>query len=404
MARRWMMAALALGLLLRPALAAEDQPAARIGIGKPVQQAQALVKQKKYADALQRLKEADAVSNKSPYETYVIEETRAAATLGEADYAGAIKALEAVVATHFLPPAEAVKRVQTIVQLDYQLKDYPKTVDAAERYYKEGGNDPEPRRLMAQAYFLENDFADAAKTIRDLLAASARAGGAPDETLLLTLANSDLKLKDQDGYVDTLERLAASHPKRDYWVDLCRAVAQKPGFATRLQLDLDRIEVAVGAMTAPEQFVEAAELALEAGFPGDAGMFLAKGNEAGVLGSGSGAERQKRLAGMAKQQSDDDVKGLAQQQKEAEAGKTGVAVEKLGEAYASYGRYPEAIAALEQSLAKGGLDHPDDARLHLGMAYLHAGEVAKATAILQPIKDGDGTADLARLWLIAGSK
>jgi hypothetical protein len=399
MARRWVMAAFALGLLLRPAAAA-DQPAARAEVGKPVQQAQALIKQKKYAEALQRLAEADKVASKSPYETYVIEETRAAATLGEADYAGAVKALEAVLATHFLPPAEAEKRTLSIVELDYQLKDYPKTVEAAQRYYKDGGADPEPRRLMAQSYYLENDFADAAKTIRAMLAGS----GAPDENLLLSLANAELKLKNQEGYVDALERLAASHPKRDYWVDLCRAVSQKPGFSPRLRLDLDRIEAAVGAMTAPDQYVEAAELALEAGFPGDAAMFLAKGHEAGILGTGAGADRQKRLAGMAKQQSDDDQKGLAQQKQEAAAAKTGVALQKLGEAYLSYGRYPEAIAALEQSLAKDGLDHPDDARLHLGLAYLLGGQVPKADATLQSIKGADGTADLARLWLIAGSK
>ncbi|HUB95961.1 MAG TPA: tetratricopeptide repeat protein [Stellaceae bacterium] len=399
MARRVWMMVVALGLLLRPALAAENQPAARAEIGKPVQQAQALIRQRKYAEALQELKRADAVGNKSPYETYVIEESRAAAMAGAADYPGAIKALEAVLATHFLPPADALKRLETIVRLDYQIKDYPKTVDAAARYYKDGGADPEPRQLMAQSYYLDKDYADAAKTLRDLLAK-----GPPDETLLLTLANSELQLKDEAGYVDALERLVEAHPKRDYWVDLCRAVAQKPGFAPRLTLDLDRIEVAAGAMTASDQYVEAAELALEDGFPGDAATFLAKGNEAGILGTGAGADRQKRLAGMAKTQSDTDQKGLAQQQKEAQGAKTGIAEEKLGEAYLSYGRYPEAIAALEGSLAKGGLDHPDDARLHLGIAYLRGGQSQKAQATLDPIKGTDGDADLARLWLITGNK
>ncbi len=239
----------------------------------------------------------------------------------------------------------------------------------------------------------------------DLLGAVGQ--GAPDETLLLTLVNCELKLKDRGGYVDALERLVASHPKHDYWADLSRAMEQKPGFAPRLRLDLDRLEVAVGAMTAPDQYVEAAVLALAAGFPGDAGAFLAKGYEAGEFSAPAarGADRQKRLADHGEKQSDDDAKGLAQQKAEASASKSGVASEKLGEANASYGRFPDAIAALEQSLAKGGLDHPDDARLHLGVVYLRAGDMQKAARDARsPIKGTDGTADLARLWLIADGK
>ena len=79
-----------------PRALADEAPAARAEVGKPVQDAQALVRQKKYAEALERLKAADAVPDKSPYETYVIEETRAAATVAEGDYAVAIGALEAV--------------------------------------------------------------------------------------------------------------------------------------------------------------------------------------------------------------------------------------------------------------------------------------------------------------------
>ncbi len=61
-----------------PRAVADEAPTARVEVGKPVQDAQALVRQKKFAEALERLKAADAVPDKSPYETYVIAETRAA--------------------------------------------------------------------------------------------------------------------------------------------------------------------------------------------------------------------------------------------------------------------------------------------------------------------------------------
>ena len=398
--RHALIAVLLVALGATAASAADEEHAAREQVGKPVQQAQQLLRQQKFADALARLNAAEAVPDKSPYETYIIAETRAVALIDSGDDAGAVKALEAVLATRILPQAEAAKRRLSIVQLDYRLKDYPKTVADAQRFYAEGGSDPEPRRLMAQSYYLENDFPHAARVIRQVLADETHVGKPADEALLLSLASSEFKLKSQDGYIDALEQLVASHPKHDYWVDLCRAVRQKPGFAPRLRLDLDRFEIAAGAMDTPEQYVEAAERALERGFPGDAKTFLDKGYAAGVLGKGAAAERQKRLADTAKRLSETDQPALPAQAKDADASANGIALEKLGEAYASYGKYDEAITALTGALKKGGLPDPEDARLHIGVAYIGAGRKSDAEATLTRASGADGTKDLARLWLI----
>jgi hypothetical protein len=385
-----------------PGAAAQGTQAAREQVGKPVQAAEQLLKQKKLKEALAKLREADAVPNKSPYEIYVIEATRAAVDLDAADDPAAIKALEAALSTGILPPAEAVQRVATMAQLAYRIKDYPAVVTYAERYYNEGGGDPAPRLLMAQAYYLRDDFADAAKTSRLVLQDAEKAGKPPSETVLQMLASSEFKQGNEAGYRAALTRLVAAYPKRQYWIDLLAAVQRKPGFAGgRLALDLDRLRAATGAMDRPDQYMEAAQLALQAGLPGDAKAFLDKGYAAGILGKGAEAERQKRLAEMARSQSVEDVKGLAELPKEAEGAATGLPWVRLGEAYAGYGRYDEAISALQKGIAKGGLDYPDDARLHLGIAYINAKRAEKAKATLSAVRAADGAQDLAQLWLIA---
>ena len=53
---------------------------------------------------------------------------------------------------------------------------------------------------------------------------------------------------------------------------------------------------------------------------------------------------------------------------------------------------------MQQGIAKGGLKRPEDAKLHLGIAQLVAGDNAKAQATLRTVGGSDGTADLARLW------
>ena len=384
---------------IAPAQAAQ---AAREQVGKPVQAAEQLLKQKKLKEALAKLQEADGVPDKSPYEVYVIEATRAAVTLEGGDYPATIKALDAALATHVLAPAEAVQRVATLAQLAYRIKDYPAVVSYAERYYQEGGTDAAPRLFMAQAYYLRDDFADAARTSRLVVEDAAKAAKPPSETVLQMLASSEYKQRNDAGYMDALKQLVAAYPKRQYWVDLLAAVQRKPGFAGgRLALDLDRLMAATGAMDRPDQYMEAAQLALQAGLPGDAKAFLDKGYAAGVLGKGAEAERQQRLAQMASRQSAEDIKGLAELAQEAETAATGLQWVRLGEAYASYGRYDEATSALQKGIGKGGLKYPDDARLHLGIAYLEAKRPEKAKATLSALRGADGTQDLAQLWLIA---
>jgi tetratricopeptide (TPR) repeat protein len=394
--------AVALGLGAAPALA-QDQ-AARASVGKPVQEAQALLRQHKTKEALAKLAAADRVPDKTKYEKYVIEETRANADIAAGDDPGAIAALEAVLATGILSKTESLQRTLTLVQLAYRTKDYAKTVAFAERYYQDGGGDAAPRLLEAQAYYLQNDFANAEKSLRGVAEADDRAGRKPTEDMLLMLAGSAFKQNDQAGYVGALERLVTLYPKQDYWVQLTGAVGRDPRFAGRLRLDLDRLMVAVGAMTAPEQYVTAAERALEAGFPGDAKAFLAKGTAAGILGTGPQAERQKRLADMAGGQAMSDLAALAQRQREADAAATGMPLEQLGEAYASYGKYDDATAALAKAIAKGGLKFPDDAKLHLGIADLRASRPADAKPLLAGITGDDGTRMLAQLWTIEGGR
>jgi tetratricopeptide (TPR) repeat protein len=386
--------------LARPAGAAGENPTARPQIGQPVQAAEQLLKQKKYREALEKLRAADAVPDKTAYERYIIEGTRAAIDLNSGDGAAAIKALEAVLATGILSPQDALTRLQALAQLNYRIKDYAQVIADAARYYKAGGTDPALRLLVAQAYYLQSDFANAAKTLRVVLAAEEKAGKRPDENLLLMLLNSDFRQKDEADRVAVLKLLVATYPKKEYWTDLLTATAKAPGFSSRLTLDLDRLKAATGVLATADDFMEAAQLALLAGLPGDAKALLDKGFAAGVLGRGSGVDRQKRLAEMTNRQASEDSKSLGTMVPEADASGNGLAWEKLGEAYASYEQYDKAIAAYQRGTAKGGLKYPEDASLHLGIAYLMAGQKPKAKETLAAVGGSDGTRDLAQLWLL----
>ena len=403
----WRRAALAIALLLAaafaaaPAGAAEPQGVARASVGTPVAAAQLLMKQKKYRQAAARLRQAEAVHGKTAYETYVVEETRAALALDTGDDKAAETALDAVLATGILPPAEARKRLATLTEIASRAKDYKAVLAYARRYEEAGGSDREPPLLSGEAAYQTGDFAAASRILRGVVATDAKAGRPTPEDTLLLLAGSAYRSRDTAGYVDALTLLVAAYPKKSYWSDVLAAVPHLPGFADRLTLDLDRLRIATGVMEQPADYMAAAELALQEGLPGEAERMLAEGAAGGVFGQGPAAERATRLAAMARREAQQDLAALPGQAREATADPRGETWARLGERYAGQGSFAEAAAALRKALQLGGLTHPGETRLHLAIALLRAGRKGEAADAFRAVQ-GAGTAVLARLWLIAG--
>jgi hypothetical protein len=96
----------------------------------------------------------------------------------------------------------------------------------------------------------------------------------------------------------------------------------------------------------------------------------------------------------------DDQAGLDAKAAAAKAAPDGIALVQTGMDYVGYKQFDKGIPLIEAGIAKGGLKHPDDAKLHLGYAYLQAGQKSKAIQALKSVQGTDGAADLARLWLI----
>jgi len=79
----------------------------------------------------------------------------------------------------------------------------------------------------------------------------------------------------------------------------------------------------------------------------------------------------------------EDQKQLPQSAKAASAARDGNALVNVGFAYVSGGQFDTGIPMMEQGIAKGGLRRPDEAKLHLGIAYLSAGRKADAKRVFE---------------------
>jgi len=369
-------------------------------IAAPVKAAEELMAAKKFPEALAKLREADGVADRTPYENYVIDRTRGIAAANAGDMPASLKSFEAVVASGFAPPGEQVKLVEALARTYFRMADYPKATLWASRYLKDGGTDPQMRLLRVRSLYLSGEFAPAATELRSLVDADEKKGVPTALEQLQLLGSCYTKLNDNAGYVFVLEKLLAYYPKKEYWADAIRRVETKPGFAESLGLDVLRLQEVTGNLGSVEQYSLMTQLLLKASYPAEAKRVVDQGFASGVLGTGPDADLHQRLRDTAAKQTLEDEKMLAQNAKDASAAKDGNPMVIVGYALVSSGQFDKGLALMEQGIQKGVAIRPEEAKLHLAIAYLAAGQKAKAIVAFRAVQGADGTADLARLWLI----
>lgn len=374
----------------------------RPAVGKPLQTAQRLIEAGKFKEALRPISEAEKVGNASDHERFVVLRMKGAALAGAGDADGAANAFEDVLASKRLSTGEERRVMEIVAGAYFRARNYGKTVQWIRRYEQHGGTRDEILDLLPQAHYLSGDYAAAAKLATARVAAVERTGGRPSENLLKLQAASLQKTGDAAGYTRALESLVRFHPSPAYWSDLITRTARRPGFPRNLELDTYRLRHATGALTQARDYMEAAQLAVQADLLGEARRYIDLAYEKGVFGTGEKAqvERQARLKALVENKRAEDRKQIAA----VEAAGPRAQVEarfKAGRAYVAYGEIGKGLPMMEQAMRQGALKSPDASRLDLAYAYYLADRKDRARATLGEVQGTGPAADMARLWLVA---
>lgn len=365
-------------------------------VGVPLQAAQALMKQGKSKEALAKLRDADKVSGKTPNEAYLIERVRAAAASSAGDYDTAAKAFETLIASGKLSASERSQFSEGLIGIYMRGKEFGKANEAINRQLKQG-DDPKLRAFLIQNYYQSGNLTGAENELNNMQ----KGGRTLSEDQLGLLANIYLKKNDKVGYVNTIEKLAANYPKTSYWTDLLNRVVGKPGFSSRLNVDVYRLKLANNLIKKPSEYLEMAQLVIQAKAPAEALKIIDKGYKSGALGVGAEAARHQRLKDLA-------AKTLAEDNKNSEANEAALVKAKdndglvaMGYGLVQAGQSDKGLKMMEAAIKAGGLRNPEDAKLHLGQAYAVAGKKSQAISTLKGVGGTDGTAELARYWIMA---
>ena len=387
-------------LLVMLHVGSQAQESLRPEVGKPLQAAQELVKAQKFKEALAKVREADAVGGKNAQEAYVTERMRMAAASGAGDVDTAGKAFDAISGNPKLNSTDKLRMIESLAGGSYRAGNYARAMQWSQRYFKEGGSSAAIRNLLIQSQYLSGDFAGAQRELTTEIQAAERAGNPPPEERIKLLMNAALKQNDTGAYVYAVEKLVTYYPKKEYWIDLLSRLQRKPNFSDRLALDTYRLSLATGSMTKASDYMEMAQLAVQAGHPVEGKQVVDKGFAAAILGTGPEADRHKRLRDLIVKRTEEDKQAQPADLAEALQAKDGNALVSVGFNQVLSGQAAKGLTLMQQGIAKGSLKRADDARLHLGIAQILAGDSAKAQATFKSVTGNDGTADLARLWAL----
>ncbi|GBR19980.1 hypothetical protein LV564_15525 [Komagataeibacter nataicola] len=389
-----MMALPVAGILPLHGAHAADQLGQKVGTA--LQKAQTDLAAKKYPQAMADVDAADAVSGKTDYESYTIAQMRAAVAAQSGNVPAAISAYDTLIASPRTPAATKEQMALAEGSMAFTAKDYPTAVTVSEKYIKAGGKNPQMLTILIQAYYLQHDFANAARVQQGQIDATIKAGGKPTENQLQLLAACQAQLKDNAALTKTYVMLATYYPKPDYWAQVVHSVLSNPNMAPGLRLDIDRVRLESGLVKTSAEYMDITELAMQAGLPQLALDIINQGYASGVVGHDASAPRSEKLKAMVAQTAESTKANLDTAASQAA---TGNAMLTAGYNYVLNGQADKGLALMQQGLAKGPTDI-NIGRLHYGLAQAAAGQKAAAITTFNSVEGTNGARDIAQFWVL----
>jgi len=393
---------IALGVSVLPAVAgaadAPKGPTVSRSISKELSDGQKALQAGQFAEGLKHLEAAEAVSPLTPFDHKTIDELKAYAYIKTNNYKGAEESYEAAIATGATTAEETTRYQKAVFQIAYQLQQYPKAIDYGKKLIDADAATADTYAIITQVYYLQKDCKDAVIWADKSIAYAKKSGEVPKENFYLFKLQCAFDANDTPQTIATLQDLIRLNGKSDYWNKLLRFELQDEK-DDRNTLMIYRVMYNTNSMSSGGYYIEMAQLLADApALPGEAEAVLEKGMAAGTIGADQ-KDRVARLQTALKTRADADKKGLPEFASEAAKSASGDLSVKLGEVYYGFGDYQNAITSINAGIAKGGVRHPEDAYVYLGLAEDAVKDIPAAKKAFAQLKNvANVSPKVLQLW------
>jgi tetratricopeptide (TPR) repeat protein len=397
----------AIGTVYSP-LAQAQQPAQKTkvskAVGEPLKKAKEAMDKGQFDVSLAEIQKAQAVEKRTPAEDYQIDEFLGYLYFKQKDYAKTAEVYARMLESPLQPPdgpQGVEERTRAVALLYNNAKDYKKFIEWSKKYLDKNPGQEDMTGQLAFAYFKLEDYKNASTVIGKLVDNIEKGGRTPKQDYIEVMLSANYNDKNEEGTTLSLKKMVRYYPKPEHWRSLVDRYRRKTS-SDRVTLGFYRLMNEVGILKEKEDYVEMAQLGIDAGVPGESQQIMESGVTSGNLKATDKTEQGRfdRVLALAKKTATSDKATLGQQQKDAEKAAKGQAEVGLGQAYLSYGQFDEAIAALERGIKKGGVSDMDEANISLGIAYLRKGQKEQARTAFKAVNAESKWSDLAELWVL----
>ena len=359
------------------AVSVAEAAGVRPQVGKPLEAAIALANKGNASAAMSEVRQAESVSGLTASEQSAIAQTKQFIAAKTGNFSGG---------------GGSATAARAKFSADYNAGRYSAvTGEDVQLLKKYGAFSSDDQIIVAQAYYLSGRVDQAVALLKSLTS-----GSRPGEAALKLLYSAAYKAGDNDAMRSALERLVADYNRPEYWGNLLQLAEGAKALKDQQTLDLFRLRIATGSMKRPDDYVTAAEMALEFGSSAEAANVVQKGVDAKVLTG----DRVTKLLNTAKAQAANDTANYQKNLAAAQKAKSGDDLVKLGQQLVGAARAQDAVGVIQQGIQKGPTDK-DETQIQLGLAYLAAGQKAAAVSTFNAVsKQNANDAMIAHLWAI----
>ena len=336
-------------------------------------------------------------AHKSPYAMHILNQLYVFAYEKTHNYPKLAPKLEALLSDPYVTAAQTQQFTVALAQIYYQLHNYPKAIqygtEALQKHYAGAAM----QTLVGQAYYLQGNWKQTIAYERGIANGAIKAGQKPSQQSLQLIQSSCMKLHDQACLLNALEQLVVYYPQRQYWQYLLFQTFKSIKSDANL-LEAYRLAFDVGVMQQAHEFTSYAELAIEAGSPGEAELVLNSALKNNAFTDPHQKAKAERILQDAEKRAASDQKTLGHTAELAAKQAKGNSEIRVGVAYYGYQHFHKAVQMFTQGIAKGGLARPAEAHLLLGIAQLKAGNKAAALNAFNSVRGDPTLQRLAELW------
>ena len=281
-------------------------------------------------------------------------------------------------------------------QLAFNAKEYAKSRNYIQTAYDLGYRENDPQLLIAQSYFVEDNYAEGVKYLNAAIEARQAAGEPVDKSWiqagLAAAYNNDLAAQAQE-----YARLyVTEYPSNESWGDAIAIMLNTSQYEYPEILDLMRLARRADALRDAQLYKEYLEAADPRRLPGEVVAVIDEGYAKGKL------DRSDTLItdwyNLAKSRSETDRADLPVLASEARAaGATVKTVVAAGDAFLNYGQAAEAEEFYAKAAGMAGANTPL-VLTRLGIAQLDQGKYAEAEATFNKVEGARQA--ITNLWSI----